>query len=80
MLRLGQVKLDLDQAVAAGEGDESAPEKTMKASLLSELRKQFEGETQNAARDAALKAGASVLEDSTRGDRLLGEDSVMANS
>ena len=80
MLRLGQVKLDLDHAVAAGEVDEGAPEKTMKASLLSELRKQFEGETQSAARDAALKAGASKLEGSARGDRLLEEDTVMANS
>lgn len=45
MLRLGQVKLVLDQAVAAGEGneeEETATEKSMKASLLSELRKQFE--------------------------------------
>lgn len=47
MLRLGQVKLVLDQVVTAGEGneeEEGATEKTMKASLLSELRKQFEQE------------------------------------
>ncbi|KAF9518679.1 hypothetical protein BS47DRAFT_227039 [Hydnum rufescens UP504] len=82
MLRLGQVKLDLDHAVAAGEADEGAPEKTMKASLLSVLRKQFEeqGETQNAARDALLKAEASTLEANTGGVPLLGEDTVMANS
>lgn len=45
MLRLGQVKLVLDQAVTSGEGneeEETATEKSMKASLLSELRKQFE--------------------------------------
>jgi len=45
MHRLGQVKLVLDQAVTAGEGneeEETQTEKTMKASLLSELRKQLE--------------------------------------
>lgn len=50
MLRLGQVKLVLDQVVTAGEDneeDEGTTEKTMKASLLSELRKQFEQEEGN---------------------------------
>jgi hypothetical protein len=45
MHRLGQVKLVLDQAVTAGEGneeEETQTEKSMKASLLSELRKEFE--------------------------------------
>lgn len=46
MLRLGQTKLALDEAVAGdseerGDG-ESAPEREMKTSLLSTLRKQFE--------------------------------------
>jgi len=43
MLRLGETKLALDEAVAGdGEEGESAPEKAMKASLMSVLRKQFE--------------------------------------
>lgn len=50
MHQLGQVKLVLDQAVTAGEGneeEETRTEKTMKASLLSELRKQFEEQEKN---------------------------------
>jgi len=51
MHRLGQVKLVLDQAVTAGEGneeEETQTEKTMKASLLSELRKQLEEQESHA--------------------------------
>lgn len=50
-MRLGQVKLVLDQAVTSGEGneeEETTTEKTMKASLLSELRQQFEESRDNA--------------------------------
>uniref|UniRef100_A0A8H7Y3D4 DNA helicase n=1 Tax=Psilocybe cubensis TaxID=181762 RepID=A0A8H7Y3D4_PSICU len=46
MLRLGETKLALDEAVA-GDGDEtdgSAPEREMKVSLLKTLRKQYEME------------------------------------
>jgi SWI/SNF-related matrix-associated actin-dependent regulator 1 of chromatin subfamily A len=47
MLKLGQTKLALDDAVAGDteEGDskgESAPEREMKTSLMNVLRKQFE--------------------------------------
>lgn len=45
MLRLGQTKLALDEAVAGDTEDdkgESAPEREMKASLMSVLRQQFE--------------------------------------
>jgi SWI/SNF-related matrix-associated actin-dependent regulator 1 of chromatin subfamily A len=50
MYRLGLTKLALDEAVAGedsaeGDGDEKA-EKTMKTSLLSVLREQFEREEQ----------------------------------
>lgn len=45
MLKLGQTKLDLDEAVAGDteeKGDvESAPEREMKTSLLEVLRQQF---------------------------------------
>lgn len=44
MLRLGETKLALDEAVA-GEGEEkgeSAPEREMKMSLMNSLRQQFE--------------------------------------
>jgi SWI/SNF-related matrix-associated actin-dependent regulator 1 of chromatin subfamily A len=47
MLRLGEMKLALDDAVAGDADDdkgESAPEKEMKMSLMSSLRKQFEQE------------------------------------
>ncbi|KAG8933843.1 hypothetical protein FRC03_004948 [Tulasnella sp. 419] len=47
MYNLGNTKLMLDQAVATDRGDdegESAPEKAMKASLLSVLKKKFEEE------------------------------------
>lgn len=56
MLRLAQVKLVLDQAVTAGEDnneEETATEKTMKASLLSELRKQFEDDSKPVPMDTA---------------------------
>lgn len=44
MLRLGQTKLALDEAVAADpdEKGESAPEREMKKSLITVLRQQFE--------------------------------------
>ncbi|EDQ99523.1 SNF2 family DNA-dependent ATPase [Laccaria bicolor S238N-H82] len=45
MLKLGQTKLALDEAVAGDNGednDESAPEKAMKTSLMNVLRRQFE--------------------------------------
>jgi SWI/SNF-related matrix-associated actin-dependent regulator 1 of chromatin subfamily A len=43
MLRLGQTKLALDEAVAADsdENGESAPEREMKKSLMTVLRQQF---------------------------------------
>ncbi|KAG8689595.1 hypothetical protein FRC11_001726 [Ceratobasidium sp. 423] len=47
ILRLGQTKLALDEAVAgdaAEEGNEGATEKAMKASLLTVLRERFAGE------------------------------------
>lgn len=46
MLRLGETKLALDEAVA-GDGDkndDTAPEREMKVSLLKSLRKQYEME------------------------------------
>lgn len=51
MLRLGETKLALDEAVAGDidEKEESAPERAMKTSLLNVLRQQFErqqGDTQ----------------------------------
>jgi len=60
MLRLGETKLALDEAVAGErEGDEkgeSAPEKEMKMSLMNTLRQQFEmqqgGETSGTATPA----------------------------
>lgn len=64
MLRLAQVKLVLDQAVTAGEGEneeETTTEKTMKASLLSELRKQFEDE------EAKPSDAAMVVDSTTTG-------------
>jgi SWI/SNF-related matrix-associated actin-dependent regulator 1 of chromatin subfamily A len=44
MLRLGETKLALDEAVAGDvdEKEESAPERAMKTSLMSVLRQQFE--------------------------------------
>ena len=44
MLRLGETKLALDEAVAgdAEEPGESAPEREMKTSLMNVLRQQFE--------------------------------------
>jgi SWI/SNF-related matrix-associated actin-dependent regulator 1 of chromatin subfamily A len=49
MLRLGETKLALDEAVAGdGEGkEESAPERAMKTSLVNVLRQQFEKEQDN---------------------------------
>ena len=45
MLRLGETKLALDEAVAGdGEEKESAPERAMKTSLMNVLRQQFEKE------------------------------------
>jgi len=46
MLRLGETKLALDEAVA-GDGEdkeENAPERAMKTSLMNVLRQQFEKE------------------------------------
>ena len=44
MLRLGETKLALDEAVAGDvdEKEESAPERAMKTSLMNVLRQQFE--------------------------------------
>jgi SWI/SNF-related matrix-associated actin-dependent regulator of chromatin subfamily A containing DEAD/H box 1 len=44
MLRLGETKLALDEAVAgnAEEKDDSAPEREMKMSLMKALRQQYE--------------------------------------
>ncbi|ELU37689.1 hypothetical protein AG1IA_08278 [Rhizoctonia solani AG-1 IA] len=53
ILRLGQTKLALDEAVAgdqAEEGDEGATEKAMKSSLLNVLRERFAGEDAGLAR------------------------------
>lgn len=49
MLRLGETKLALDEAVAGdGEGkEENAPERAMKTSLVNVLRQQFEKEQDN---------------------------------
>lgn len=46
MLRLGETKLALDEAVAGDgeEKEESAPERAMKTSLMNALRQQFEKE------------------------------------
>jgi len=44
MLKLSAMKLALDEAVAGDDEKESAPEREMKASLMSTLRKQFEQE------------------------------------
>jgi SWI/SNF-related matrix-associated actin-dependent regulator of chromatin subfamily A containing DEAD/H box 1 len=45
MLRLGETKLALDEAVAGdGEEEENAPERAMKTSLMTVLRQQFEKE------------------------------------
>jgi len=46
MLRLGETKLALDEAVAGDseEKGETAPERAMKTSLMNVLRKQFEKE------------------------------------
>lgn len=44
MLRLGETKLALDEAVAGDvdEKEESVPERAMKTSLMNVLRQQFE--------------------------------------
>lgn len=45
MLKLGQTKLALDEAVAGDNGedkDDGAPEQAMKTSLMNVLRRQFE--------------------------------------
>lgn len=49
MLRLGETKLALDEAVAGDdEGkEENAPERAMKTSLVKVLRQQFEKEQDN---------------------------------
>lgn len=46
MLRLGETKLALDEAVAGdtGEKEDGAPERAMKTSLLNALRQQLESE------------------------------------
>ena len=46
MLRLGQTKLALDEAVAGDDEEkgENAPERAMKTSLMNVLRQQFEKE------------------------------------
>lgn len=67
MLRLGRTKLALDDAVAADVDDntETAPEKAMKASLLSVLRKQFqkgEGENPSDLADSEQPAATTEME------------------
>ncbi|KAH7927144.1 hypothetical protein BV22DRAFT_1193850 [Leucogyrophana mollusca] len=59
MLRLGETKLALDEAVAgdneeASEGAESAQEKQMKTSLMNVLRKQFERQENGDSRDGSV--------------------------
>lgn len=76
MLRLGEVKLELDHAVAAGEGQEeegeTATEKSVKASLLSVLRKQFEEEEEGgqAAKAETIEPAvvSAVKPEETRAD------------
>jgi len=49
MLKLGETKLALDEAVAgdADEKGESEPERDMKTSLMNTLRQQFEKQQEN---------------------------------
>jgi SWI/SNF-related matrix-associated actin-dependent regulator of chromatin subfamily A containing DEAD/H box 1 len=51
MLRLGETKLALDEAVAGDtdEKGESEPEREMKTSLMNSLRQQFEKQQENGA-------------------------------
>lgn len=62
ILKLGMTKLALDNAVA-GEGEEegeSAPEKAMKSSLMSMLRKKFDNEGDAEAVDEKPPNGSGV--------------------
>lgn len=51
MLKLGETKLALDEAVAgdADEKGETEPEREMKISLMNTLRQQFEKQQENGA-------------------------------
>ena len=67
MLKLGQTKLALDDAVAGDteEGDskgESVPERNMKTSLMNVLRKQFEQQNggESTVGEAKLAGDASI--------------------
>lgn len=53
MLRLGETKLALDEAVAgdADEKGDSEPEREMKTSLMNTLRQQFEKQQENGSSD-----------------------------
>jgi SWI/SNF-related matrix-associated actin-dependent regulator 1 of chromatin subfamily A len=55
MLKLGETKLALDEAVAGDNEDgpkgESAPEREMKTSLMNVLRQQFEKQQGNGTSD-----------------------------
>ena len=64
MLRLGQMKLDLDEAVA-GDGDEQdgKVENEMKKSLMKTLRQKFEDESESKADDSGPEALGSPLTD-----------------
>ena len=70
MLKLGQTKLALDDAVAGdteenGTAGESAPEREMKTSLMNVLRKQLEQQNGEDAMDAPASktnAEATVVE------------------
>ncbi|TDL24318.1 hypothetical protein BD410DRAFT_786432 [Rickenella mellea] len=67
MLRLGQTKLALDEAVAGevddGDGkDENAPEKLMKTSLMETLRKQLENEDTGLVTVGNKDGGSEAIE------------------
>jgi SWI/SNF-related matrix-associated actin-dependent regulator 1 of chromatin subfamily A len=57
MLRLGETKLALDEAVAGDTDDEpkgeTAPEREMKTSLMNVLRQQFEKQQGNGVAEGA---------------------------
>ena len=57
MLKLGQTKLALDEAVAGDNGednDENAPEQAMKTSLMNVLRRQFEKQQEDGVNGTAV--------------------------
>jgi hypothetical protein len=61
-LKLGMTKLALDNAVAGEgeEGEESAPEKAMKSSLMSMLRKKFDNEEDEEVADEKVQNGDTI--------------------